>query len=67
MKTKQISVTEYCSKIDPSYFRSNRKNPNAKISQQAIKYRINNNMHLPEVLKYNKVGKVHVLSVNNDF
>ena len=67
MKTKQISVTEYASKIDPSYFRENRKNPNAQISQQAIKYRITNNMHLPEVLKYTKIGKVHVLTVKENF
>lgn len=67
MKTKQISVTEYASKIDPNHFRANRKNPNAQITQQAIKYRLNNNMHLPEVLKYNKVGKVHVLTVDINF
>jgi len=67
MKTKQISVTEYAGKVDPSLFRSNRKNPNASLTQQAIKYRIKNNMHLPDVLKYNKVGKVHVLTVNENF
>jgi hypothetical protein len=67
MKIKQISVSEYASKIDPIYFRENRKNPNAKITQQAIKYRIKNNMTLPEVLKYNKIGKVHVLTVNAEF
>jgi hypothetical protein len=67
MKTKQISVTEYASKIDPNHFRANRKNPNAKITQQAIKYRITNNMHLPEVIKYNRVGKVHVLTVDANF
>jgi hypothetical protein len=67
MKIKQISVSEYASKIDPIYFRENRKNPNAKITQQAIKYRIKNNMNLPEVLKYNKIGKVHVLTVNAEF
>jgi hypothetical protein len=67
MKTKQISVSEYASKIDPIYFRENRKNPNARITQQAIKYRIKNNMNLPEVLKYNKIGKVHVLTVNAEF
>ena len=39
MKTKQISVTEYASKIDPNHFRANRKNPNAQITHQAIKYR----------------------------
>jgi len=67
MKTKQISVTEYASKIDPSLFRSNRKNPNATITQQAIKYRIKHNLQLPEVIKYNRVGKVHVLTVNSNF
>ena len=67
MKIKQISVSEYASKIDPIYFRENRKNPNATITQQAIKYRIKNNMTLPEVLKYNKIGKVHVLTVKFDF
>jgi hypothetical protein len=67
MKIKQISVLEYASKIDPIYFRENRKNPNARITQQAIKYRIKNNMNLPEVLKYNKIGKVHVLTVNAEF
>lgn len=67
MKTKQISVTEYASRVDSSLFRSNRKNPNAPLTQQAIKYRIKNNMHLPEVIKYNKVGKVHVLTVDANF
>ena len=67
MKIKQMSVSEYASKIDPIYFRENRKNPNAMITQQAIKYRIKNNMTLPEVLKYNKIGKVHVLTVKYDF
>ena len=67
MKTKQISVTEYASKIDPSLFRANRKNPNASLTQQAIKYRIKNNMHLPEVIKYNRVGRIHILTVNEKF
>ena len=67
MKTKQISVQEYALKINPSYFRVNKKNPNAQLSKQAIKYRINNNLFLPEVIKYNRVGKVHVLSVRHDF
>lgn len=67
VNTKQISVAEYASKIDPKDFRENRKNPSAKITQQAIKYRIMNKMHLPEVLNYNKVGKVHVLTVKADF
>lgn len=67
MKIKQISVREYAEKINPDYFRSNRKNPNSPMTQQAIKYRIKNNMNLPEVIKYNRVGKVHVLTVNADF
>jgi hypothetical protein len=67
MKTKQISVKEYSEKVSPNYFRSNRKNPNASLTQQAIKYRIKNNMILPEVIKYNKVGKVHVLTVDVNF
>ena len=67
MRTKQISVKEYSEKIAPDYFRANRKNPNATITQQAIKYRIKNNMSLPEVLKYNRVGKVHVLTVDENF
>lgn len=67
MKTKQISVSEYASKIDPNNFRANRKNPNAQITQQAIKYRIMNNLNLPEVIKYNRIGKVHVLTVNANF
>ena len=67
MKTKQISVKEYSEKVDPGNFRLNRKNPNAKITQQAIKYRIKNDMTLPDVIKYNRVGKVHVLTVRNDF
>jgi hypothetical protein len=67
MKIKQISVKEYAEKINPNLFRGNRKNPNAPMTQQAIKYRIKNNMHLPEVIKYNRVGKIHVLSVNENF
>ena len=67
MKTKQISVKEYASKVDPSLFRSNRKNPDASLTQQAIKYRIKHNMHLPHVIKYNRVGKIHVLSVLTNF
>ena len=67
MKIKQISVKEYAEKINPDYFRANRKNPNSPMTQQAIKYRIKNNLSLPEVIKYNRVGKVHVLSVRHDF
>ena len=67
MKTKQISLQEYANKIDRDYFRLNKKNPYEKITQQAIKYRIKTGLPLPEVIKYNRVGKVHVLSVKHDF
>jgi hypothetical protein len=67
MKTKQISTLEYSQKINPNYFRSNRRYPDAPVSRHAIFYRIKNNMELPEVIKYNKVGKVHVLTVKADF
>ena len=67
MKTKQISVKEYAEKINPTLFRANRKYPNAPMTQQAIKYRIKNNLQLPEVIKYNKVGKIHILMVNENF
>ena len=67
MKTKQISVKEYAEKINPTLFRANRKSPNAPMTQQAIKYRIKNNLQLPEVIKYNRVGKIHILMVNENF
>jgi len=67
MKTKQISVKEYADRINPEYFRANRKNLSAPMTQQSIKYRIKNNLQLPEVLKYNRVGKVHVLTVDSNF
>lgn len=67
MKTKQISVLEYSQKINPAYFRKNRKYPDMPITRHTIMYRIRNNMDLPEVIKYNRVGKVHVLSVKHDF
>jgi hypothetical protein len=67
MKTKQISLMEYSQKIDPSHFRANRKFPNQQITQQAIKYRIKNGMLLPEVVKYNRVGKIHVITVLANF
>lgn len=67
MKIKQISVKEYAEKINPNLFRGNRKNPTSPMTQQAIKYRIKNNMNLPEVIKYTRVGKIHVLSVNENF
>jgi len=67
LKTKQISVKEYAEKINPDHFRANRKYPDRPITQQTIKYRIKHNLGLPEVVKYNRVGKVHVLSVRHDF
>jgi hypothetical protein len=67
MKTKQISVLEYAEKISPDYFRKNRKYPDTPLTRHAIMYRIRNNMPLPEVVKYNRVGKVHVLTVNSNF
>ena len=67
MKIKQISVLEYAEKINPNYFRKNRKDPDTPLTRHAIMYRIRNNMPLPEVIKYNRVGKVHVLSVKHDF
>jgi len=67
MKTKQISVKEYADKINPEHFRPNRKDLTAPMTQQAIKYRIKHNLQLPEVIKYNRVGKVHVLTVNANF
>lgn len=67
MKTKQISLSEYAEKINPSHFRANRKYPDQQITKQAIKYRIKNGLELPEVIKYNRVGKVHVLTVLSNF
>ena len=67
MKVKQISLMEYSQKIDPSHFRANRKFPNQQITQQAIKYRIKNGMPLPEVVKYNRIGKIHVITVLANF
>lgn len=67
MKVKQISLMEYSQKINPTHFRANRKFPNQQITQQAIKYRIKNGMPLPEVVKYNRVGKIHVITVLANF
>lgn len=67
MKTKQISVLEYAEKINPNYFRKNRKYPDAPLTRHAIMYRIKNDMPLPEVKKYDRIGKVHVLTVNANF
>ena len=67
MKVKQISLMEYSQKINPSHFRANRKFPNQQITQQAIKYRIKNGLPLPEVVKYNRVGKIHIITVLANF
>jgi hypothetical protein len=66
-QTKQISVLEYSKKINPTYFRQNRKYPDSPITRHSIMYRIKNNMSLPEVIKYDRIGKIHVLTVLNDF
>ena len=66
-KTKQISITEYIGKVNPLFFRTNRKNPNAQITEQAIRKRIKNGKELPDVIRYDKVGKVHILTVDFKF
>jgi len=66
-KTKQISVSEYASKINPQLFRNNRKNPNAPITEEAVRIRVRRGIELPEVIKADKIGKVLVLTVKNDF
>lgn len=67
MKTKQISLSEYASRVSPEGFRKNRKNPEEPLTQQAIKYRIKMGMELPDVIESKKIGKVHVLTVNINF
>ncbi len=67
MKTKQISVKEYAAKVNPNEFRANRKYPDDPITKQAVKYRIKHGMPLPNVIKYNKIGTIHVLTVNENF
>ena len=67
IQIKQISVLEYSKKINPTYFRQNRKYPDSPLTRHSIMYRIRNNMPLPEVLKYDRIGKVHVLTVLKDF
>lgn len=67
MKTKQISVLEYAEKINPNYFRKNRKYPDAPLTRHAIMYRIKKDMPLPEVKRYDRIGKVHVLTVDANF
>jgi hypothetical protein len=66
-KIKQISLMEYAQKVHPTHFRANRKFPNQQITQQAIKYRIKKGLPLPEVIKYDRVGKIHVLTVLANF
>jgi hypothetical protein len=67
MKTKQISLSEYASRVSPEGFRKNRKNPEEPLTQQAIKYRIKMGMELPDVIESKKIGKVHVLTVHETF
>jgi hypothetical protein len=67
MKTKQISIGEYVKKIDSGKFRQNREHPDGMITHSAVKYRIKNGMNLPDVIKYTKVGRIHILTVNSDF
>jgi hypothetical protein len=66
-KTRQISVAEYASKINRNYFRENKKDPDAPLTEQAIKYRIKQGIQLPETLAYAKIGKVHVITVDINF
>lgn len=66
-KTKQISIAEYTSKIDPIYFRMNRKNPTAQITGHAVRNRIKRGMELPDVIKHKKIGKVIILTVDVNF
>lgn len=66
-KTKFISVTEYAEKINPDFFKQDDRRTKPHLSRQAIKYRIKNGLDLPDVLSYKRVGKVHVLEVNNNF
>lgn len=58
---------EYAEKINPAHFRANRKRPEEQLTQQAIKYRVKKGLPLPEVIKYDKVGKIHVLTVLANF
>ena len=67
MHTKQISLSEYASRVSPEGFRKNRKNPEEPLTQQAIKYRIKMGMELPDVIESKKIGKVHVLTVDANF
>lgn len=66
-KTKHISLTEYVNKINPAFFRTNRRNPTANITEEAVRNRIRNNKELPDVIRAEKIGKVHVLIVDINF
>jgi len=73
-KTKQISISEYALKVNPDYFKMDVRRHDETIerkrgtvSQQAIKYRIKMGLPLPDVIRHNQIGKVHVLTVNVDF
>ena len=66
-KTKQITIRQYVEKANPERFRKNRKNPTAPITQQAIKHRIKKGLELFEVIRYDKVGHTHILTVDIDF
>jgi hypothetical protein len=66
-KTKQITIREYVEKVSPERFRKNRKNPNAPLTQQAIKHRIKKGLELPQVIKYDRVSHLHILTVDINF
>lgn len=67
MRTKRISVSEYASKVNTAEFRQNRKYPDRPITEQAVKYRIKKGIPLPDVISYERIGKVHVLTVRDNF
>ena len=66
-QTKQITIREYVEKANPERFRKNRKNPDAPLTQQAIKHRIKKGMILPDCISYKRVGTFHILTVDIDF
>lgn len=67
MRTKQISVKEYAEKVSTVEWRQNRKSPEKPITQQAVKYRIKKGIPLPDVISYKRVGKIHLLTVSENF
>ena len=66
-QTKQITIREYVEKVSPERFRKNRKDPNKPLTQQAIKHRIKKGLELPQVLKYDRVSHLHILTVDINF